>query len=136
MLSDFGIDPRIRVLVASFLFACATSTAPAPQVAGEWLGGTPHQLSVSIKQSGAKLVLEGRLGATGTLLSGGYGLSISGTGSIDPDSTIRFQIDGRAGRQSFQGKLLPTGVISGTLSGDRVGPSQQSDLVRHEDTVQ
>ena len=103
------------------------STAPIPNVAGNWLGGETPQLAVHLQQSGNQIKVAGQLAEVGT--THGYVLAVRGSGSIRSDSILTMELKGVAGHQFFAGKAVSGKVISGNISGDRVG-SQQVTLTR------
>lgn len=121
------------ISLAAFLTvgACADSTGPVPDLTGAWLGGTPIQLFVAIEQNGTNVTVRGQIAKAGS--SDSFLLAVQGTGSIAPDSMVRVELTGQAGHQILEGRLLQSGVISGTLAGDQIAGDgiQIISLTRH-----
>ena len=113
--------------------ACSNSTGPLPNLTGPWLGGTPVQLFVSLKQSGTTLTVGGQIAKAG--VSDFFGYNVQGKGSVASDSTVRLELDGLGRHQVLKGKLLESGVISGEISGDLIGGDgvQIITLARHSE---
>jgi hypothetical protein len=124
---SFEIFKMTRVDRFAFLFAmgfaaggCSNSMGPVPSVTGTWLGGSPATLFISFEQNGAKVRASGELSEIGTLDS--FGLPVQGVGTIASDSTIRVELNGKfLGPHVLEGRLLDTGIIAGTISGDHIG---------------
>lgn len=110
------------ILLAMSLTAagCSDSTGPGLNLTGSWLGGSPVTLLVAFEQTGPLVRAAGELSKIGTKDS--FGLAIQGIGTISSDSTIRVELDGQyLGHHVLEGRLLETGIISGTISGDHIG---------------
>lgn len=113
---------------------CSNSTGPVPNLSGSWRGGSPVQLSLAFEQRGPTVNAAGQIARTGTLNA--FVLGIEGLGLINADSTIRLELDGKfIGPHVLEGRLLPTGIITGTISGDHAGGDgiQVISLARHSD---
>jgi hypothetical protein len=124
---------RLYVWVAQFSLmlvagGCANTTGPVPNLTGDWLGGSPNQLALSITQQGSRITANGRLASAGTLAS--YNLQTSGVGTINEDSTLHISLSGEAGHHQLDARFVGGDQISGTLGGDRTGDLLQVIVLR------
>lgn len=108
----------VCVATLAALAACNSPVAPVASLDGTWLGGNPVQFFLKLAQNGGQIHVSGTIARSG--MYEGFVLDVKGAGSIRADSTLRIDLNGTSGHQVLQAKLLPTGAISGIISGDRI----------------